>query len=72
MKELHATIQSMVSKAVKHKSKKRKASKEVHFAESDSDSENSAEELNEFNELNLKKSKSDSDDASSTDSEIYT
>ena len=62
----------MVSKAVKHKSKKRKASKEVHFAESDSDSENSTEELNEFNELNLKKSESDSDDASSTDSEIYT
>jgi hypothetical protein len=54
MKELHATIQSMVSKgAMKHKSKKHKASKEVHFAESDSDSENSTEELNEFNELNL-------------------
>lgn len=71
MKELHATIQSMVSKAVKHKTKKRKISKEVHFAESDSSSD-SEEELNKFTELNLKSNDSDSDDSSSTDSDIYT
>jgi hypothetical protein len=71
IKELHATIQSMVAKAVKGSSKKRKRSNEVHFAEDESDNDSEEEHLNQFDGLNLKEGDS-SDNESSTESDIYT